>query len=136
MHRGKGLATLAFDSISGISLMRMRHQEGSFSRLKERQKVKYGKRYTIFSPKDGQPCMDHDRSSGEGVGPQEYTLVKMQVRFQDLLVYLGEWLQHRGRANALQPRGCGFNSSQMLVFLFSFYPQQCVLDRVLGGGAA
>ena len=50
-------------------------------RLKERQKVKYGKRYTIFSPKDGQPCMDHDRSSGEGVGPQEYTLIKMQVGF-------------------------------------------------------
>lgn len=21
--------------------------------------------YTIYSPKDGQPCMDHDRSSGE-----------------------------------------------------------------------
>jgi len=23
--------------------------------------------------------MDHDRSKGEGVGPQEYTLVKMRV---------------------------------------------------------
>lgn len=23
--------------------------------------------------------MDHDRSSGEGVGPQEYTLIKLQV---------------------------------------------------------
>ena len=23
--------------------------------------------------------MDHDRSSGEGVGPQEYTLIKMKV---------------------------------------------------------
>ena len=22
-------------------------------------------RYTIFSPKDGQPCMDHDRQTGE-----------------------------------------------------------------------
>lgn len=22
-------------------------------------------RHTIFSPKDGQPCMDHDRQSGE-----------------------------------------------------------------------
>lgn len=55
-------------------------KNNEFFRLKERQKVKYGKRYTIFSPKDGQPCMDHDRSSGEGVGPQEYTLIKMQVR--------------------------------------------------------
>lgn len=23
--------------------------------------------------------MDHDRSTGEGVGPQEYTLIKMKV---------------------------------------------------------
>lgn len=50
-----------------------------FLKLKERNKIKFGKRYTIFSPKDGQPCMDHDRSSGEGVGPQEYTLIKMKV---------------------------------------------------------
>jgi len=50
-----------------------------FVRLKERNKIKFGKRYTIFSPRDGQPCMDHDRSSGEGVGPQEYLLIKMKV---------------------------------------------------------
>lgn len=50
-----------------------------FTHLKERNKVKFGKRYTIFSPKDNQPCMDHDRASGEGVPPQEYTLIKMEV---------------------------------------------------------
>ncbi|XP_064483377.1 leucine--tRNA ligase, cytoplasmic-like [Ornithodoros turicata] len=50
-----------------------------FLRLKERDKIKFGKRYTIFSPKDNQPCMDHDRSTGEGVGPQEYTLIKMKA---------------------------------------------------------
>ncbi|XP_071120452.1 leucine--tRNA ligase, cytoplasmic-like isoform X1 [Mytilus edulis] len=50
-----------------------------FIRLKERNKIKFGKRHTIFSPKDGQPCMDHDRSTGEGVGPQEYTLIKLKV---------------------------------------------------------
>lgn len=50
-----------------------------FNHLKARGKIAYGKRYTIYSPKDGQPCMDHDRSSGEGVGPQEYTLIKMKV---------------------------------------------------------
>ena len=50
-----------------------------FMRLKERNAIKFGKRYTIYSPRDGQPCMDHDRSSGEGVGPQEYTLIKMKV---------------------------------------------------------
>ncbi|XP_020341517.1 leucine--tRNA ligase, cytoplasmic [Oncorhynchus kisutch] len=50
-----------------------------FITLKERKKIKFGKRYTIYSPKDGQPCMDHDRQTGEGVGPQEYTLIKMKV---------------------------------------------------------
>ncbi|XP_046369849.2 leucine--tRNA ligase, cytoplasmic-like [Haliotis rufescens] len=49
-------------------------------RLKERDKCKFGKRYTIFSPRDNQPCMDHDRSSGEGVAPQEYTVIKMKVQ--------------------------------------------------------
>jgi len=51
-----------------------------FTTLKNRGKVKFGKRYTIYSIKDGQPCMDHDRLSGEGVAPQEYTLIKMQVK--------------------------------------------------------
>ncbi|KAK7079178.1 hypothetical protein SK128_001482 [Halocaridina rubra] len=51
-----------------------------FIRLRERGKIKFGKRFTIYSPKDGQPCMDHDRSTGEGVGPQEYTLIKMRVQ--------------------------------------------------------
>ncbi|XP_066198086.1 leucine--tRNA ligase, cytoplasmic [Saccopteryx leptura] len=50
-----------------------------FLTLRERSRIKFGKRYTIYSPKDGQPCMDHDRQTGEGVGPQEYTLVKLKV---------------------------------------------------------
>ncbi|KAG9265968.1 leucine-tRNA ligase, cytoplasmic [Astyanax mexicanus] len=50
-----------------------------FLTLKDRKKIKFGKRYTIYSPKDGQPCMDHDRQTGEGVGPQEYTLIKMKI---------------------------------------------------------
>ncbi|RMZ77813.1 hypothetical protein DV737_g4142, partial [Chaetothyriales sp. CBS 132003] len=49
-------------------------------RLKEQDKIKYGKRYTIYSPKDGQPCMDHDRAEGEGAGPTEYTALKLQVK--------------------------------------------------------
>ena len=47
--------------------------------MKARGKIQFGKRYTIFSPKDNQPCMDHDRQSGEGVAPQEYTLIKMKL---------------------------------------------------------
>lgn len=33
----------------------------------------------IFSPSNQQPCADHDRQTGEGVGPQEYTLIKLEV---------------------------------------------------------
>lgn len=50
-----------------------------FLHLKQMDLIKFGARYTIYSPKDGQPCMDHDRASGENVGPQEYTLIKMHV---------------------------------------------------------
>jgi len=50
------------------------------NRLKEANKILYGKRYTIYSPKDGQPCMDHDRAKGEGVGPTEYTALKLKVK--------------------------------------------------------
>lgn len=49
------------------------------NRLHEMGKIKFGERYTIYSAKDGQPCMDHDRQSGEGLGPQEYTAVKLEV---------------------------------------------------------
>ncbi|KAJ3049540.1 cytosolic leucyl tRNA synthetase [Rhizophlyctis rosea] len=47
-------------------------------------RVQFGERYTIYSPLDGQPCMDHDRSQGEGVGVQEYTGIKLQVLLDDL----------------------------------------------------
>ncbi|RCI05179.1 cytosolic leucyl tRNA synthetase, partial [Rhizopus stolonifer] len=48
-------------------------------KLKAMQKIKFGERYTIYSILDNQPCMDHDRASGEAVGPQEYTGIKMKV---------------------------------------------------------
>jgi leucyl-tRNA synthetase len=32
-----------------------------FNVLKDLDLVRFGKRYSIYSPKDGQPCMDHDR---------------------------------------------------------------------------
>lgn len=49
------------------------------NKLHKLGKIKFGERYTIYSPKDGQPCMDHDRADGEGFGPQEYTGLKMEV---------------------------------------------------------
>ncbi|OQR81111.1 leucyl-tRNA synthetase, cytoplasmic [Achlya hypogyna] len=48
--------------------------------LKERSRVSRGKRPNVYSPVDKQNCADHDRASGEGVGPQEYTLVKLAVQ--------------------------------------------------------
>ena len=50
------------------------------NRLKDLDKIQYGTRYTIYSPKDGQPCMDHDRTEGEGVAPQDYTALKLEVK--------------------------------------------------------
>ncbi|KAL0488015.1 leucyl-tRNA synthetase [Acrasis kona] len=50
-----------------------------FQRLKEADKVKFGERYSIFAPLENQMCADHDRLSGEGVKPKEYTIVKLKV---------------------------------------------------------
>jgi len=50
-----------------------------FRRLKEAQKINFGKRANVYSVKDGQVCADHDRASGEGVGPQEYVLIKLEL---------------------------------------------------------
>ncbi|KAK0557446.1 cytosolic leucyl tRNA synthetase [Tilletia horrida] len=49
------------------------------NKLHAMQKIKFGERYTIYSIKDGQPCMDHDRSEGEALGPQEYTALKLKL---------------------------------------------------------
>ena len=51
-----------------------------FRNLREAGYLKFGKRYSIYSPRDGQPCADHDRASGEGVLPMEYTVVKLKVQ--------------------------------------------------------
>lgn len=51
-----------------------------FNTLKARGKIGFGKRPTVFSALDGQACADHDRASGEGVGVQEYTLIKIKLQ--------------------------------------------------------
>jgi len=50
-----------------------------FNVLHEKGKVLFGKRNNIWSLLDGQVCADHDRAEGEGVGPQEYTIIKLEV---------------------------------------------------------
>jgi leucyl-tRNA synthetase len=69
-----------------------------FEVLRQKGKVLFGKRNSIFSLLDGQVCADHDRSEGEGVGPQEYVLIKLQVleprhgqsRHEKILSLLGQ----------------------------------------------
>lgn len=50
-----------------------------FNRLRSLDLIRFGKRHTIYSPRDGQACMDHDRASGEGVDAEEFTGIKLQV---------------------------------------------------------
>eukprot|EP00629_Pelagomonadales_sp_RCC1024_P016984 CAMPEP_0119267644 /NCGR_PEP_ID=MMETSP1329-20130426/5712_1 /TAXON_ID=114041 /ORGANISM="Genus nov. species nov., Strain RCC1024" /LENGTH=1109 /DNA_ID=CAMNT_0007267579 /DNA_START=194 /DNA_END=3519 /DNA_ORIENTATION=- len=50
-----------------------------FHKLKNAEKIAFGKRANVYAVRDAQCCADHDRASGEGVGPQEYTLIKLQV---------------------------------------------------------
>jgi leucyl-tRNA synthetase len=54
-----------------------------FNVLKSKNKILFGKRNNVFSLVDGQVCADHDRSEGEGVGSQEYVLIKLQVLAPD-----------------------------------------------------
>lgn len=50
-----------------------------FNKLKAGDKIGFGKRPTMYSETDGQACMDHDRAEGEGVPPQEYTAIKVEL---------------------------------------------------------
>ncbi|CAE8722240.1 unnamed protein product [Polarella glacialis] len=50
-----------------------------FLKLREKY-LANGKRESIFSIATNQPCADHDRSDGEGVNPQQYTLIKLRVK--------------------------------------------------------
>ncbi|KAH0486090.1 MAG: hypothetical protein KVP17_004912, partial [Porospora cf. gigantea B] len=51
-----------------------------FLTLRALGKIKFGLRPAIFAPDVRQACLDHDRASGEGVGPQEYSLIKMKAQ--------------------------------------------------------
>lgn len=66
-----------------------------FWHLKKNNRIKFGKRHTIYSPRDQQPCMDHDRATGEGVAPLEYTLFKIKLKNP-----LPETLDHMIEANS------------------------------------
>ncbi|KAK2963223.1 putative Leucine--tRNA ligase [Blattamonas nauphoetae] len=50
-----------------------------FNRLKCMGLIKFGERPCVYAQTDRQPCADHDRAEGEGVIPQEYTIIKLKV---------------------------------------------------------
>ena len=80
-----------------------------FEKLRKLEKVSFGKRYSVYSPCDGQICADHDRATGEGVGPQEYVLIKMEVRLSrcmrsvPILCGLPRWVLPSLRLNMRKP---------------------------------
>ncbi|SCP05043.1 leucine--tRNA ligase, putative [Plasmodium ovale] len=57
-----------------------------FNRLYKKNLIYYGSRITIFSRVNNQACADHERSLGEGVKCQEYTLIKIYVQDQEEFV--------------------------------------------------
>ncbi|KAJ1517056.1 cytosolic leucyl tRNA synthetase, partial [Coelomomyces lativittatus] len=65
-----------------------------FNKLKVLNKIKFGERYTIWSPLDQQPCMDHDRQTGEGVGPQEYVGIKLKLLIEKSQSSFAQQLRH------------------------------------------
>jgi leucyl-tRNA synthetase len=46
------------------------------NKLKDNNSLVFGKKHIIYSPKDKQPCTDHDRNIGEGVGVKEFLIIK------------------------------------------------------------
>lgn len=56
---GVGPSTNIFASLSPSSLVALHSWQMIL--LREKDYIRFGKRFSIYSPKDGQPCMDHDR---------------------------------------------------------------------------
>ncbi len=57
-----------------------------FNRLKAKNYVRMGSHPVIWCPKDNIPVGDHDRLSGEGVTPTEYTLLKFRLENGEFLI--------------------------------------------------
>ena len=53
--------------------------EWQYIRLKEKGYVTRGTHPVVWCPKDKSPTGDHDRQVGEGVTPEEYTLIKYKL---------------------------------------------------------
>jgi leucyl-tRNA synthetase len=53
--------------------------EWQYANLREKGYVTKGTHPVVWCPKDQSPTGDHDRQSGEGVTPEEYTLIKYRL---------------------------------------------------------
>ncbi len=53
--------------------------EWQYKNLKEKGYVTRGTHPVVWCPKDQSPTGDHDRQIGEGVTPEEYTLIKYRL---------------------------------------------------------
>ncbi|MCL2173330.1 MAG: leucine--tRNA ligase [Candidatus Bathyarchaeota archaeon] len=53
--------------------------EWQYKNLKDQGYVTQGTHPVVWCPKDQSPTGDHDRQSGEGVTPEEYTLIKYKL---------------------------------------------------------
>jgi leucyl-tRNA synthetase len=53
--------------------------EWQYKNLKEKGYVTRGTHPVVWCPKDQSPTGDHDRQSGEGVTPEEYTIIKYKL---------------------------------------------------------
>jgi leucyl-tRNA synthetase len=74
-----------------------------FEHLQRKNLLGFGKRHCVYSPLDGQPCADHDRQSGEGVAPQEYTVVKLRVHQPAEFEGLAEFAAHFEGSDVVLP---------------------------------
>lgn len=51
-----------------------------FLNLYKKNALKFGTRYDLYSIKDAQPCLGHDRSSGEEAAPQKQYLIQFELK--------------------------------------------------------
>ena len=59
--------------------------EWQYTRLKEKGYVSRGTHPVVWCPKDKSPTGDHDRQVGEGITPEEYTLIKYKLNEKTFL---------------------------------------------------
>jgi leucyl-tRNA synthetase len=57
-----------------------------FNKLNKAGKLLFGKKPVIYSPKDQQPCADHDRSVGEGVEIKTFQLIRLKMDSPNLFL--------------------------------------------------